>query len=184
MKNSFLSKKVVVKRSGIDGKGVFCAYPIKKGEIVAIWGGAIIPERELKALERRQFKKIYDYATPIAEGFFLVSSRRGQLEGDDFFNHSCQPNLGMQGHLVMVAMRDIKKGEELTYDYAMTDAGLDYAFECSCGTKACRRIIHGSDWRIPSLQRKYKGYFSFFVQQKIDGWRKQQKRRKSTGKIV
>ena len=36
-------------------------------------------------------------------------------------NHSCEPNLGLQGQIAFVAMRDIAADEELTFDYAMTD---------------------------------------------------------------
>jgi hypothetical protein len=101
-----------------------------------------------------------------------VSSEKGELEDDDFFNHSCSPNAGVQGHLLMVAMRDIRPKEEITYDYAMTDDDIDYNFKCNCGSKQCRNYITSSDWKIPSLQRRYKGYFSWFIQDKIDKGRK------------
>jgi len=64
-------------------------------------------------------------------------------------------------------MRNIKPGEEITYDYAMTDSDPDDYFKCNCGAKNCRRIITGKDWKSPSLQKKYRGYFSFYIQEKI-----------------
>ena len=68
----------------------------------------------------------------------------------------------------MTATRDIKKGEEVTYDYAMTDADYDYSFKCNCGSKDCRKVITTNDWKSPALRRRYKGYFSWYVQGKID----------------
>jgi SET domain-containing protein len=152
----------------LDGKGVFAIKPIKKGEIISIWGGVIVSEKEFKRLLRKSFKNIEHYATEVAKGFYLISSRNGRLEDDDFFNHSCNPNAGIKGHILMVAMRNIKKGEEITYDYAMTDAGSFSSFRCKCGAKNCRKIITSCDWKNPLLQKKYKGYFSWYVQDKID----------------
>jgi len=81
-------------------------------------------------------------------------------------NHSCEPNLGLQGQVVFVAIRDMAADEELTIDYAMTD-DESYEMECQCGSEACRRLITGADWRQPELQKKYDGYFSWFIQRRI-----------------
>jgi hypothetical protein len=166
--HSYLNPKVKVVSSRIDRKGVFCARPLAKGEVIAIYGGFIISQGEYDRLERTKFKSIADYATPVAQGFYLVSNKDGSLEDDDFFNHSCDPNAGIKGHLIMVALRRIRKGEEVTYDYCMSDAGLDYSFSCTCGARSCRKVVQGSDWKNPRLQRKYRGYFSWAVQERID----------------
>ena len=84
-----------------------------------------------------------------------------------FSNHSCDPNLGVQGQIVFVAMRDIQPGEELTHDWATTDDD-SYQMECECGSPQCRRIITGQDWRKHELQQKYRSYFSWYLQRKID----------------
>ena len=165
--HSYLSKKVLVVPSTINRKGVFARRPIKKGEIIAVYGGHIITHPEYQRLSHNDFKNIQDYAIKVADGFYLVSSKKGKLEDDDFFNHSCNPNAGIKGHLLMVAMRDIGPKEEITYDYAMTDSDLNYRFKCRCGVKNCRGVITSNDWKIPALQRKYKGYFSWFIQEKV-----------------
>ena len=82
-------------------------------------------------------------------------------------NHSCEPNLGLQGQIVYVALRDIGIDEELTVDYAMNDDD-SYEMKCQCGTKSCRGKITGVDWKMPEIQRKYDGYFSWFIQRRID----------------
>ena len=89
-------------------------------------------------------------------------------------NHSCDPNLGIQGQIVFVALRDIEKDEELTFDYAMTD-DENYEMECNCGSRQCRGTITGKDWMRKDLQNKYDGYFSWFTQRKIDAHRGEQR---------
>lgn len=169
--HSYLSDKVRVRKSGINKKGIFAVKPIKKDEILSVYGGYIITKRQYKQLAKKDFKHIGDYAIEVAEGFYLVSSMKGRLEDDDLFNHSCSPNAGIKGHLIMTAMRDIYPKEEITYDYAMTDAGIGYSFKCRCLAKNCRKVITGRDWKIPLLQRKYKGYMSWYVQEKINSSR-------------
>lgn len=81
-------------------------------------------------------------------------------------NHSCDPNIGVQGQIIFVAMRDIQAGEELTHDWATTDDDT-YAMVCHCGSPQCRKIITGQDWRRPELQEKYREYMSWYLQEKI-----------------
>ena len=87
-------------------------------------------------------------------------------------NHSCEPNLGLQGQIVFVALRGVAVGEELTFDYAMNDDEPG-EMQCRCGTATCRGTVTGSDWRNPEIQSKYDGYFSWFIQRRIDAVRKQ-----------
>ncbi|MEW6299813.1 MAG: hypothetical protein AB1671_19135, partial [Thermodesulfobacteriota bacterium] len=68
---------------------------------------------------------------------------------------------------VFVALRDIAPGEELTHDWATTD-DLDYVMECRCGSPNCRGVITGKDWMKRELQEKYRGWFSWFLQRKIE----------------
>lgn len=167
-KQSYLNPKAEVRRSSVDKKGVFAKKLIKKDEIISVFGGLIITEKKYKKLEKKDFKNIKHYALKVADDFYLVSSKKGRLEVDDFFNHSCNPNAGFNGHLLVVAMRSIKPGEEIVYDYAMTDCDKDDYFKCNCGAKNCRKVITGDDWKGPVLQRRYKGYFSWYIQEKIN----------------
>ncbi|PYL32540.1 MAG: hypothetical protein DMF35_08075 [Verrucomicrobia bacterium] len=83
-----------------------------------------------------------------------------------YSNHSCDPNLGLRGEITFVAMCEIRAGEELTHDWAMTDDD-DYSVECNCGANSCRKVLTGKDWQKPELQRKYAGYFSAYLARKI-----------------
>ena len=63
-------------------------------------------------------------------------------------------------------MRDIRAGEELTHDWAMTDDD-DYSVECSCGAPDCRKTLTGKDWQRLDLQERYANYFSTYLARKI-----------------
>ena len=94
-------------------------------------------------------------------------------EDTDYFNHSCEPNAGLRGQIFLVAMRDIAKDEEITFDYCMSLSefeGSDFSisFDCQCGAPSCRGRVTQLDWKRPELQRKYNGYFSLYIQEKID----------------
>jgi hypothetical protein len=83
-----------------------------------------------------------------------------------FLNHSCEPNIGFGGNVVLVAMRDIAAGEELTTDYALFD-DHDEAMDCTCGRATCRGRIHGRDWRRLDLQERYRGYFAWYLERRL-----------------
>jgi hypothetical protein len=85
-----------------------------------------------------------------------------------YSNHSCNPNLGVRGEITLVAMRDIRVGEELTHDWATTDDD-EYSVECECGAANCRKILTGKDWQKPELQKRHASYFSAYLADKIAG---------------
>ncbi len=176
----WVTPKATVKKSPRGGKGVFAKEKIKKGEIVNISGGIVITEKEYKELEKKFGEFVRHYTLQISEGFYLICSLgENELEKDDFFNHSCNPNCGIVGQIVMVAMRDIEPGEELTYDYAMTDSDPDDFMVCHCGSKNCRKIITGNDWKNPKLQKKYQGFFASHIEEKIKTYKKNRKEKKA-----
>jgi hypothetical protein len=160
---SYLSPKAAVRDSPIHGRGLFALEPLTRGDIVAIKGGYIYD----RARRDRLPPRLESTEIPIADGFFIGPMREDEREGGMLFsNHSCAPNIGVQGQIVFVAMRDIQPGEELTHDWATTD---DEAYEmpCRCGAANCRQVITGQDWRRQDLQEKYQDYMSWYLQQKI-----------------
>ena len=73
-------------------------------------------------------------------------------EPADFVRHSCEPNCGMHGNTVVVALRDIAVGEQVAFDHAMANGSDFDEFECQCGTASCRGKVTGNDWMLPELQ--------------------------------
>lgn len=166
---SWTTPKSIVKKSPKRGKGIFAKEKIPKDEVVNVSGGIVVNEKEYYKLKEQIGEFLFHYTTKIEEGLYLLCAiSEKELENDDYFNHSCNPNCGVRGQIVLVTMREIEPGEELTYDYAMTDDDEDDRFECNCGSNQCRGIVTGEDWKIPKLQKKYKGYFSQHIQNKIN----------------
>ena len=73
---------------------------------------------------------------------------------DDFVNHSCNPNCYVRyGDFALIALRDINKGEELSYNYCTTEEDLEqFSFPCSCGAETCIKEVRG--FRYLSLEQK------------------------------
>jgi uncharacterized protein len=159
--SSYISPKAVKGRdSAIAGRGLFTTEPIAAGEIVAVKGGHIVTTAGLHRLPAR----LQNSEIQIADGLHLVALTEAEYEPVMLFiNHSCEPNTGFAGNVVLVAMRDVAAGDELTTDYAMFDDSAE-TMDCHCGTPSCRGVINGDDWRRPDLQRRYAGYFSAYLQ--------------------
>jgi len=160
---SYKSPKTEIKESKTQGKGIFAKEDIKKGEIIGIKVGHIVTYEEAVRLE----KKLGEYSLQISDNFFLCPKTKDEVEDTALFiNHSCDPNVGPLGQIIFVALKDIKGGEELCCDYAMTTS-KDYKLKCSCGSKKCRKIITGEDWKLKELQEKYKEHFTSLILNKI-----------------
>jgi SET domain-containing protein len=149
------------------GEGVFATRNIDKNEMLAIFGGHIMTLEAEEKLPR----SIRDLAHQIHDQFVIGIKNPHDKQLVDNFNHSCNPNAGFKGQIFLVAMRKIRKNEEVTFDYAMvlsnTVKNPPYNLNCLCNLKNCRKIISGDDWKRPDLQKKYDGYFQYYLQEKI-----------------
>lgn len=158
---NWLTPKAQARPAGEKGWGSFAVEKIKAGETVAGFGGWCITREMLNELpEERQHRSIQ-----VDENLYLVS--RDDREAGDCFNHSCDPNCGLVGSTILVAMRDIEIGDELCFDYATCDDSDYDEFICGCGTKECRGKVTGLDWKRPELRIKYHGWFSAYLARKI-----------------
>jgi hypothetical protein len=127
-------------------------------------GGHIISREQLR---KEVGPELGPVEIQIDDDLFIAPVTEEERESSMLYtNHSCDPNLGMRGEITFVAMRNIRAGEELTHDWAMTDDD-DYSVECNCGAPNCRKILTGKDWQRPELQRRYTGYFSAYLTEKI-----------------
>lgn len=163
MPASYLSPKTHVRRSPIHGRGLFARQSIRKGEIVAIKGGHVL-DRAALAKVRRAIAESY---IQIDDGFYLGARSAAEVRRNKIWlNHSCRPNVGIRGQCVFVAMRAIPAGQELTYDWAMEE-NSPAATRCRCGSPLCRQTLTGEDWKLPALRRRYRGFFSSYLAEKI-----------------
>jgi SET domain-containing protein len=161
---SYLSPKTQVRESPIHGRGLFATASIAKDEIVAVKGGHIVTR---EVLRRDITPQLGPVEIQIDDDLFITPVTREEREGSMLYsNHSCDANLGIRGEITFVALRDIAAGEELTHDWCITDDD-DYSMKCSCGSAKCRRTLTGKDWQQAELQKRYAGYFSAYLAEKI-----------------
>lgn len=164
MTRSYISPKLEGKFvPEMNGYGVFATQDIEAGELLCLWGGNIwsIDEFEKLPYENRS------HGLQVNENLFQTYGPLEAAEPADYVNHSCDPNAGLQGSITLVAMRDIFSGDEICFDYAMSDGSTYDEFTCQCGAPQCRGIVTGNDWMIPELQEKYWEYFSPYIRNRI-----------------
>jgi SET domain-containing protein len=145
-----------VKESEQHGKGVFASTHIRAGEPILGFGGP---------LRHRSEVDFNDYHLQVDDQHYLGPSRLA----DDYVNHSCEPNAGFGEGLVLVALRDIAQGEEITWDYSTAiDEPNFEGFVCRCSAPRCRGLVasyrhlpgqlQAALWPrlLPYLKRKYR----------------------------
>jgi uncharacterized protein len=144
------------------GSSLHATEWIEKDELLVVWGGVIVTTGELKTCQ--EFAQHRSVQVEIDH--HLCS---GMIDDDaDCINHSCDPNSGLRGQIALVAMRRIEPGEEICFDYAMSDAHPDFHMPCACGKPNCRGEVNGDNWKIPDLQERYAGYFSPYIAKLIE----------------
>lgn len=167
----WLNPNLEVREGGI-GKGTFAKKKVKKGDLLLVLSGYVMNLKE----EQNLPGTLSDNGIQVSENFSIGVTSKKELGGINYFNHSCEPNAGIKGQIFLVAMKDIEQDTEVTFDYAMTLSRAkgvkSYKMKCSCGAKKCRGFITDTDWTNQSLQRKYKGFFQFYIQEKIDRLKK------------
>lgn len=173
--SSYLSASLVGRACRAKGgKGVYARVDVPAGMLLVVWGGRVLTRHELEQRPRAD----RSLTLQVDDDAYLVSEVEGPA---DWVNHSCDPNAGMHGQISLVAMRAIRAGEEVCFDYAMSDA-TDYdEFDCVCGAPTCRGRISGSDWARTDLTRRYAGYFSPYIQRRIDARRPPLRARRRAG---
>jgi SET domain-containing protein len=151
--------KAVVRRVPGKGRGVFAEAKIKKGEEVAAWDGPVYGWRS-RVWETNK-NDVLHHAIQFEERRWRDSAGLARL-----LNHSCEANCGIKELFRIVAMRDIAPGEELCWDYEMTEDSSWYRMRCKCGTKSCRKVI-GTYQNMPREARKrYRGHISSWLLEK------------------
>lgn len=144
--------KVSVKKASLRGEGVFAKEAIKKGSVIYPLSGEFVTFDEC-ILRIRGGEEAQDDSLQVGYELDMI------LEGiSHFFNHSCEPNAGIRKISELVAIQDIKKGEEITFDYSATIGpnvtAEVWTLDCLCGSKKCRKVI-SNILSIPKKQLKF-----------------------------
>ena len=161
MREQWLHPNAEARPTATKGIGVFATAPIPANTTVAGFGGRVVDGTELADLG----EAVRIHALQIDDDLFLASAP--PFDPADYVNHSCDPNCGIVGSVLLVTMRDVGADEELCFDYAMTDSDDYDRFQCRCGTARCRGVVTGDDWKQPELRDRYEGWFSTYLVRRI-----------------
>ena len=132
-----LAPGLSIRKSDIEGDGCFSVAHFTRGRKIAEYTGERIKNVEANRRAGRRRLRI----CAINDRWSLDGSRGGN--GTHYINHSCDPNAYMKilyGHILFIALRDIRPGEEITIDYEST-LHSDTK-RCSCGAANCRGTIN------------------------------------------
>lgn len=153
-----MKRDLYVADSGIAGKGVFTKKPFKKGKIVLLLKG-----KKVKFFVNN-IKDSQEGPNWVGFGKNLwIDVQDGLVK---YINHSCNPNMGIKGSVTFVALRDIKKDEEITFDYSITEEDLFWHMKNGESKKVFGyRPIIKSIQSIPlSTYKKYLPYVPRYFQ--------------------
>ncbi len=148
-----------IKKSNIDNRGLYANLDIKKGTRIIEYKGKIITKKQVEENEK------FDNDKAI---YLFNINKRYDLDGDfkynnaRLINHSCDPNCEVTGtglKIWVYAIRDIKRGEELSYDYGFSFDRDFKNYPCKCKSKNCFGYIVKSEsrWRIKK-SKEYKSH--------------------------
>jgi SET domain-containing protein len=145
---SGLGRRIQTRRSGVHGNGVFAVQDIAEGEVLVEYTGQIITWQEA------QDRHPHDPLQPNHTFYFHVNADRvidAKFGGNSsrWINHSCAPNCyadERDGRIFITALRNIKAGEELNYDYGLIieeryTPKLKAEYPCWCGSPNCRGTL-------------------------------------------
>jgi len=140
--------KIYIGESKLHGKGLFASRDIKKGEIIFIIKGKKI---NFLIHNKKQAKIAGFNWIGFSKNMWINPVHYGL-----YYNHSCEPNSAIKGRVTVVAIRNIKKGEEITFDYSLNEADIFWYIKCSCGSKSCRKTIKSIQFLHPKKFEKHK----------------------------
>jgi SET domain-containing protein len=146
-----MSRRFVARRSPIHGNGVFATAPIPRGEEIIEYKGKLLTPEEADALYGDGGETGHTFLFTLNEQYVIDANQRGNTAR--WINHSCAPNCRAvveesasgdprRDKVKIEAIRNIKPGEELTYDYGIVlevphTARLKKLWKCLCGSPKC-----------------------------------------------
>jgi uncharacterized protein len=138
-----------ISRTSWTGRGLFAKVDFKKGDIIFTLQGVLKKGKYPWYVGDRwiQIEK-YQWVAPFRSnpGYYI--------------NHSCNPNSGIKDSVKIVAMKNIRRGEEVTYDYSTSESENGWYLICHCKNKNCRRIIRSYEFLSAEVKLRYRDFIS------------------------
>lgn len=147
--------------------GVFAGEDMQPGDIIQPIKG----EARFLTVTNKEESLSYPNWIGIGENKWIDPDYPNQ-----YLNHSCNPNAGVRGQITIddnqtakgqyeiVALKNIKEGEEITIDYSIIEGDDLWEMECRCGAKNCRKVIRSVHTIPPQQFKKYLPYVPDYFQ--------------------
>lgn len=160
---------IELRLSNIKGIGVFATKDLANREVIAEGVhkedyNNLVSWSDAGQLDQDTKDRISAYCLGTPEGFFPPPENdSGEYSFNDlsiewYMNHSCEGNVGFNDNGDFIAIRDIKRGEELTYDYGLAESNPNFKMGCKCGSVHCRKVITGNDWKDEHFRERNLNY--------------------------
>lgn len=146
--------KLELRESNVSGKGVFTTRAIKAGDAACPLVGILYNMDKARINHPK-------YSYQISDNIAIETENE-----PGFINHSCSPNVYVNDDWMLVAMRDIKEGEELVLDYRTADFS-EYSFTCTCKSAGCSGVFNGKDSANIEFKNKMGKYYSPYLKRKF-----------------
>ena len=135
-----------IRRSGIQGRGVFAARRIRRGQRVIEYAGErITPDEGDRRYDDKKMKRHHTFLFALDKNTVIDGNRQGN--DARYINHSCDPNceaVTVGKKIFIYAKKNIQPGVELAYDYKYewsNDKEDIRLYKCICGSPKCRGTI-------------------------------------------
>ncbi len=161
----WFDRRILMRESPIQGIGTFATETIHAGELLMLVTGGLV----LTSDDRRPGK------VQLAPGLYNEESLPGNLSivtpkvFHYYINHSCEPNAidvsKSPNSTQYIVWRDIQADEEVTTDYGIHGGAT--IERCDCKSPRCRGRVTPDDWQLPELQQRYRGYFPWHLEPRI-----------------
>jgi hypothetical protein len=162
----WFDRRILMRESPIQGIGTFAMETIHAGELLMLVTGGLV----LTSDDRRPGK------VQLAPGLYNEESLPGNLSivtpkvFHYYINHSCKPNAidvsKSPDSTQYIVWRDIQADEEVTTDYGIYGGAT--IERCDCKSPRCRGRVTPDDWQLPELQQRYRGYFPWHLESRIE----------------
>lgn len=148
-------ENIIVKESVIAGRGLFAKRDLKKGEVIFEFLGPVI-----------KYSFTPNYRTGphwlnLGKNMWGMPMNKSPWR---YLNHSCESNSGFKEKTKIVAFRDIRRGEEITMDYSMTEAVRAWKMNCRCKARLCRKVVRSIQYLPQETFDAYKSFIPPFMQ--------------------
>jgi hypothetical protein len=146
----------------LKGVGVFAVRNLVRAAKIADGIGEedfefLVPWGVFRTYDVKVQNKVMAFCVGTPDGFIPPPDCDfDKLSIEWYFNHACAGNCGFDSDGDFVALREIREGEEICYDYALIETNPHYSMRCNCGSAQCRHTVTGDDWKNEEFIAMYR----------------------------